>query len=294
MPGSSFGKGHAHVKPGFSSAYAELSRKSAQAHETNANALDTECESEIIHLASGLESDRRKQACREIRKALAVARRGKVPREDTAVTKCPMCTSKAGRMHIFLCITRLRNPCKLEKGIAEKVWAALDEFAKRNQQQERHSPTTAAPRLACFRAPCTPKPVCRRRLAVWTTPAARAEQALLLLPRCSRQGTRRPLPAAPARARLRSSAPRVPLPPPPRVPLPPPPLGHPVPSSPPRPKVPIPQLAPYFVIHFWRISTLPVAPSPSPPLTPPLTPPLPLPPPPPLRLRCSCVYNARW
>ena len=124
MPPPAFGKGNAFHKP-INERFVELSRRDAKRLAGIAAALDSNKESDILRAVttSALDGGRKQEACKEIRKALALCRRGVDPRAEESVVG-----HKGGWVYTFLCLERIRKPAQPEKGVAASVWQALDKY----------------------------------------------------------------------------------------------------------------------------------------------------------------------
>ena len=128
MPPPAFGKGNA-FRTTINDKFVELARKDAQRLAGLSAALDSEKERAIIDVVtcSALASDRKTTACKEVRKALTLTRRGVDPRTDKTVTDCMVCRG-SGRPHTFLCLRTDGRRAEPEKSVALAVWREVDAF----------------------------------------------------------------------------------------------------------------------------------------------------------------------
>ena len=128
MPPPAFGKGNA-FRTVINDKYVELARKDAQRIAGLSAALDSERERQVLGVitSSSLDSERRQTACKEVRKALGLARRGVDPSNEKSITHCAVCKG-TGRTHVFLCLTRQRNPSEPEKTVAHRAWREINEY----------------------------------------------------------------------------------------------------------------------------------------------------------------------
>ena len=139
MPASGFGQGSAFAKPGVNSAYALLSRKSAQAKAEAALSLDSDAEREIILSAQAacarLPGEVKSRALRETRSVLSHCRKGHNPETASLLKSCESCNGVQGaRSHVFLCRRRYTEAGKrgagtAERAAADKIWSAINGYS---------------------------------------------------------------------------------------------------------------------------------------------------------------------
>jgi hypothetical protein len=129
MPPPAFGKGNA-FKTATNDKFLELSRRDARRFEGLSASLDSESERTILQVITGstLASARKNEACKEVRKALALCRRGIDPSTNKALQASCLVCAGSGRVHAFLCLRedgRRREP---EKSLVRSIWPALDDY----------------------------------------------------------------------------------------------------------------------------------------------------------------------
>ena len=127
MPPPGGGKGNAYRRDmGINEKYVELSRKSAQEVAQRAGALDNEKERAVLNIisSSAMKGSRKTEAIAEVRKALALCRKGIDPSLEKKLIDCSV--AGCAHEHRFLCLTRRRRPAEPENGVRDAVWAAID------------------------------------------------------------------------------------------------------------------------------------------------------------------------
>lgn len=129
MPPPGGGKGNAYRRDmGVNEKFVELSRKSAIEAAQLVGALDTEKEREVLDLvtSSTMVGTRKREANAELRKALALCRKGIDPALRKNLTSCA--EAGCGHEHRFLCLTRRRRPVGPENGVRDAVWPAIEKY----------------------------------------------------------------------------------------------------------------------------------------------------------------------